>query len=70
VNEITAIETTPKTLTQAEAVTLQAGRADLNPALAYLRAMTPKARRVQSNALNTRIEYKRSVRDSNYPAPD
>jgi len=53
VNEITAIETKSKALTQAEAITLQARRADQNPALVYLRAMTPKARRVQANALNT-----------------
>ena len=52
-NKITAIETKSKALTQAEVIALPTERADLNPALAYLRSMNPKARRVQTNALNT-----------------
>ena len=52
-NDLIAIETRPNIVTQAEAIALRARRADQNPALVYLRAMTPKARRVQANALNT-----------------
>lgn len=52
-NNLIAVETRPNVVTQAEAIALRARRADQNPALVYLRAMTPKARRVQANALNT-----------------
>lgn len=52
-NNLIAIETRPNAVTQANQVlTLAAGRADKNPALVYLRAMTPKTRRVQKDALN------------------
>jgi len=51
-NDLIAVETRPSKVTQAEVITLPAGRPDKNPALVYLRGMTPKARRVQANALN------------------
>ena len=44
-------ETRPSKVTQAEVITYPLG-ALINPALVYLRGMTPKARRVQANALN------------------
>ena len=51
-NNLIAVETRPNALPQANQVLTQAPRrADQNPALVYLRGMTPKARRVQSNAL-------------------
>ena len=51
-NDLIAVETRPSKVTQAEVIALRARRPDLNPALVYLRGMTPKARRVQMDALN------------------
>lgn len=52
-NNLIAVETRPSVITQANHVINQATiRADLNPALVYLRGMNPKARRVQGNALS------------------
>lgn len=45
INQLIAIESKPNTIAVVD-------RLDLNPALVYLRGMTPKARRVQMDALN------------------
>ena len=45
INQLIAVETKPTLTTVVD-------RLDLNPALVYLRGMTPKARRVQMDALN------------------